>query len=100
MKAKAYFYEIGDLEVTNKDVQVAICDLIFDAIDCAKPDVTVGFGPAFADDTDVAFILQGDPSSVKRGVDAVIGAIEGTIYPFDKCSGNLRIGMKFTKEET
>ena len=95
MKLKAVVYNIDKLDyIFNADLQVAICDLIFDAIDSPKPDITVGFGPSAS-----TFIIRGDAASVKRGAGAIIDAVDASVYPFDRFKGELKIRIT-SKEES
>lgn len=102
MKVKATM-NLNELGYTfNKDVQIAICDIVFDIEnfqDCAKPDLTVGFGVHVCDEPETTFIMRGDSASVKRGVGAILDAVECSIYPFDKFNGELEINIT-TKEDS
>lgn len=101
MKVKATVYNLNDLGYTiNKDIQIAICDMIFDAIDCDKPDIGISFAGNVCVEPEATVIMRGDPSSIKRGVGAIIDAVECSIYPFDKFNGKLHINITVTKEES
>lgn len=103
MKVKATV-NLNDLGYTlNKDIQVAICDMIFDIEnfhDCVKPDITLGFGVHVCDEPKTTFIMRGDPASVKCGVGAILDAVECSIYPFDKFDGELEINITTKKEDS
>ena len=101
MKVKATVRNLNDLGYTlNKDIQIAICDTIFDAIDCAKPDIGIGFAWNVCVEPEATAIMRGDSATVLCGVGAIIGAVERSIYPFDKFNGKLGINITVTKEES
>lgn len=101
MIAKAIVCDLNDLGYTlNKDIMIAICDTIFDAIDDAKPDITVGFAGNVSVEPEATAIIRGNSASVRRGVGAIIDAVECSIYPFDKFNGELQINITVTKEDS
>lgn len=98
MKAKAYVGLLDGVDMTNEDIKAAISDIVCEAVDSAKPDVTISFNPN--EPSRLNMILFGNSDDVIKGLSGITAAIAAKVYPFDVVKDDVVCTIVLKKEES